>query len=62
MSDDGFSLAAAEALFGPENWERIGHAVDAAPEFSPEQIEKLRALFATIRIPRQADPPAADAA
>lgn len=62
MSDDGFSLAAAEALFGPELWAHIGRVVDAAPEFSPEQREKFRALFATVRIVRQADSPAADAA
>lgn len=62
MNDDGFSLAAAEALFGPANWEHIGRAVDAAPEFTPEQREKFLALFATVRIVRQADTPAADAA
>lgn len=62
MSDDGFSLAAAEALFGPEDWEHIGREVAAAPEFSPEQREKLRALFATVHTVRQADTPAADAA
>jgi hypothetical protein len=61
MSDGPFSLADAEALFGPENWERIGREVDEAPEFTPEQREKFRALFATVRVERPADP-AADAA
>jgi hypothetical protein len=61
MSEEPFSLAAAEALFGPENWERMGREVDAAPEFTPEQREKFRALFATVRVTRPADP-AADAA
>lgn len=56
-----FSLADAEATFGPENWERMGREVAAAPEFSPEQIEKFRALFASVRVTRPADP-AADAA
>jgi hypothetical protein len=60
MSDD-FSLAEAEALFGPDNWERMGHEVDTAPEFTPEQREKFRALFATARLARPADS-AADAA
>jgi hypothetical protein len=61
MSDDDFSLADAEALFGPENWECMGREVAAAPRFSPEQLEKFRALFATVRVPRPADD-AADAA
>lgn len=56
-----FSLADAETTFGPENWEHMGREVDAAPEFSPEQIEKFRALFASVRVARPADP-AADAA
>lgn len=55
MSDDDFSLADAEALFGPENWERMGREVAAAPPFSPELREKLRALFATVRVERPAD-------
>lgn len=60
-SDEPFSLADAEALFGPENWERIRQSVADAPEFTPEQREKLRALFATVRIEQPANP-AADAA
>ncbi|MFF7130323.1 hypothetical protein [Streptomyces sp. NPDC008240] len=62
MSDDDISLADAEVFFGPEDWEHIRQSVAAAPEFSPEQREKFRALFATVRIERQADTPAADAA
>lgn len=56
-----FSLADAEATFGPENWEYMGREVAAAPKFSPEQIEKFRALFASVRMTQPADP-AADAA
>lgn len=58
--EEEFSLADAEATFGPENWERIGHDVDAAPEFSPEQRERFRALFASAPVPKPR--PAADAA
>lgn len=60
MSGD-FSLADAEAIFGPDNWARIHREVADAPEFSPEQREKFRALFASVRVTRPADP-AADAA
>lgn len=56
-----FSLADAEATFGPENWERMGEIVAAAPPFRPEQAMALRALFAASRPVRPADP-AADAA
>lgn len=61
MSSEPFSLADAEATFGPENWEYMGHDVAAAPPFSPGQIEKFRALFASVRDERSADS-AADAA
>ncbi|MEU6244815.1 hypothetical protein [Streptomyces sp. NPDC047024] len=47
MSEEPFSLAAAEAKFGPEAWARMGEIVAAAPPFTPEQREKYRALFAT---------------
>jgi hypothetical protein len=53
-----FSLADAEATFGPENWERIGREVAAAPKFRPEQVMALRALFAASRAARPADKPA----
>lgn len=56
-----FSLADAEATFGPDNWERLCREAEAAPEFSPEQEEKLRALFASARLTRPAYP-ASDAA
>lgn len=56
-----FSLADAEATFGPENWEYMGRAVADAPPFSPEQIEKFRALFASVRVAQSADS-SADAA
>lgn len=55
-----FSLAEAEALFGPENWERIRQDVADAPEFSPEQRERFRALFASAPVSKPR--PAADAA
>lgn len=47
MNDSSFSIADAEALFGPEAIERIKREVAAAPRFTPEQCEKFRALFAT---------------
>ncbi len=58
MSSEPFSLAEAEALFGPENWEHMGREVAAAPTFSPEQRERFRALFAPVCVPRPAVPPA----
>lgn len=61
MSGEPFSLADCEATFGPENWERMGREVAAAPPFSPEQRERFRALFASVRVTRPADS-AADAA
>ncbi len=60
MSDEPFSLADAEALFGPENWEHLGQLVADAPEFTPEQRERIRAAFAAGRAPEAK--PAADAA
>lgn len=61
MNDDTpFSLTDAEDLFGPENWEHLGHLVDDAPEFTPEQRERIRAAFAAGRAPEAG--PAADAA
>ncbi|MFF8868024.1 hypothetical protein ACF08B_38985 [Streptomyces sp. NPDC015139] len=48
MNDNHFSLAEADALFGPEAIERIKREVAAAPRFTPEQCEKFRALFATV--------------
>lgn len=59
-SETGFSLADAEATFGPENWERIRQDVAQAPEFSAEQRERFRALFASAPVPTAR--PAADAA
>jgi hypothetical protein len=61
MSDDGFSIAAAEAKFGPEHCEFAKRDAANAPRFTPEQCEKFRALFATVRVTRPADS-AADAA
>lgn len=57
MSDDTFSLAESEALFSPEDLEHIDEQVDAAPEFTPEQRERIRAAFATAAAAR----PASDA-
>ncbi|MGJ5831353.1 hypothetical protein [Streptomyces ossamyceticus] len=56
-----FSLADAEATFGPDNAKRVRDSVAAAPPWSPEQVMALRALFAASRVERPADP-AADAA
>jgi hypothetical protein len=53
-----FSLADAEATFGPENWEHMGEEVAAAPPFTPEQVMALRALFAAGRVERPTAPPA----
>ena len=55
-----FSLADAEATFGPEDWEQLCQGVAQAPEFSPEQREKYKALFASAPVPKPG--PAADAA
>ncbi|MGW1669024.1 hypothetical protein [Streptomyces sp. NPDC002324] len=49
-----FSLAAAEARFGPEACEQVARNVAAAPKFSPEQVMALRALFAASRVVRPA--------
>ncbi|MFF7763137.1 hypothetical protein [Streptomyces griseorubiginosus] len=59
MSDD-FSFADCEAVFGPENEERVDRSVAEAPRFSPEQILRGQRLFASFGVPRPADP-AADA-
>lgn len=61
MNGKPFSLADAEATFGPDDWAHLLRDVAAAPEFSPEQREKFRALFASARMTRPANP-AADAA
>jgi hypothetical protein len=61
MSDDGFSIAAAEAKFTPEQCEFAKRDAANAPRFTPEQHAKYLALFATARLVRPADP-AADAA
>jgi hypothetical protein len=60
MSTPPFSFADFDATFGPEGSERADREVAAAPPFSPEQREALRALFAPACI-RLANP-AADAA
>jgi hypothetical protein len=65
MSGGPFSFADCEATF-PGCAERVDRAVADAPRFTPEQIIRGRALFATFRVPapRPADivRPAADAA
>ena len=48
---EDFSLAEAEAFFGPENWELVRRQVAEAPEFSPEQRERFRSLFASAPVP-----------
>jgi hypothetical protein len=57
----GFSIAAAEARFGPELAERAKESAARAPRFTAEQREKFRSLFAAARVTRPADT-AADAA
>lgn len=52
---ESFSFADFEATFGPEGVARADHSVASAPPFSPEQRERFKALFASVRIPRPAD-------
>lgn len=56
MKERPFSTAECEALFGPECIERVNRAAAEAPRFTPEQILRGRAIFATFRIPKA--PPA----
>lgn len=58
MSGDEFSFADFEATFGPEGCERADREVAAAPPFSEETRERFKALFASIRVTRPADPKA----
>lgn len=60
MNDEPFSLTDAEVLFGADNMARIDREVKAAPRFSAEQMERLRALFASVRAPAKSS--SADAA
>jgi hypothetical protein len=54
MTDD-FCMKCTEELFGPEAIEKIEREVAAAPPFSPEQVEKFRALFRTVRVVRRSE-------
>jgi hypothetical protein len=56
-----FSIEEAERRLGPAAVEKARQSAASAPRWSPEQIEHLRALFASVRVTRPA-PPAADAA
>lgn len=56
-----FSIEEAERFLGPTAAAKARHSAATAPRFRPEQIEHLRALFASIRVSRPADS-AADAA
>ncbi|MER5750692.1 hypothetical protein [Streptomyces sp. NPDC002088] len=56
-----FSIEEAERRLGPAAAERARQIAAAAPEFRPEQIEHLRALFASAAFARPTVP-AADAA
>jgi hypothetical protein len=62
MTGEPFSFANCEATF-PGCAERVDRNVTEAPRFTPEQILRGKALFATFRVPapRPADI-AADAA
>lgn len=50
MNGEPFSLADSEALFSPEDLAHIDQEVDAAPEFTPEQRERIRSAFATASV------------
>ncbi|WP_460071140.1 hypothetical protein [Streptomyces sp. YKOK-I1] len=51
-----FSIEAAERRFGPAAAaEARRSAAEAAARLRPEQIEFLRALFASVRVSRSAD-------
>ncbi len=63
MNGRPFSFADAEATFGPQCKELVEQLVTSAPRFTPEQILRGQALFASFRPRRPADQqPAADAA
>ncbi|MBO7938953.1 hypothetical protein JTP77_023955 [Streptomyces sp. S9] len=52
MSGEPFSIADAEATFGPENSMRVRQCVADAPPHSPEQREYLKRVFALARLAR----------
>ena len=61
MSGPRFSIEEAERRLGPAAAEEARRSAAEAPKFTAEQIEFLRALFATAVAPRK-PAPAADAA
>lgn len=63
MSAPGFSIEEAERRLGPAATERARQIAREAPPFRPEQIEYLRAIFASAGFAKTKPPaPAADAA
>ncbi|MGX1116342.1 AMMECR1 domain-containing protein [Streptomyces ambofaciens] len=62
MSAARFSIAEAEERLGPAAAEEAKRSAAEAPRFRPEQIEHLRALFASAVVLGQTPPPAAKAA
>lgn len=57
-----FSLADAEATFGPAAMERVDRSVAEAPVLGAELRERLRSLFVSARVMRAEDSSAAEAA
>lgn len=57
-----FSTAECEALFGPECTAMKDREAREAPRFTPEQILRGKALFASFRVPQRPADTAADAA
>ncbi|MEU0035113.1 hypothetical protein [Streptomyces sp. NPDC006333] len=51
MSGVPFSFADCEATFGPAAAEHKDREAREAPRFTPEQILRCRAIFATFRVP-----------
>ncbi|MEV7140704.1 hypothetical protein [Streptomyces tauricus] len=62
MNGDHFSTAECEAFFGPECTERVNRAAAEAPRFTPEQILRGKALFASFCLPQRPADSAADRA
>lgn len=62
MSDEPFSIADCEAIFGPEAAARKKREAREAPRFTPEQILRGKALFASFCVPQRPTDTAAEAA
>lgn len=62
MSSEPFSTADCEAVFGPECAALKDREAREAPRFTPEQILRGKALFASFCVPQRPADSAADAA